>query len=305
MSYIQTVTGPIEPSALGVTSAHEHLLKDSSVIKQDPDARLHEPDVMRGEIEKYKQAGGQAMVELTCHGLNRDAAGLRELALATGLQVIAATGVYQRRFHPEWVDEMSVTALADFLEREAREGMDGTDVLPGVLGEIGTSHNVMHPAEIKVFEAAAEVHKRTGLPISTHCTLGTMAVEQLDLLERAGVDPGRVVLGHQDLRPDKDSHVALARRGAFIAYDTIGKESYQPDAVRVELIVHMLEQGLGEHVLLATDITRQSHLQQHGGRGYGFLLTNFAAQLRAAGVSDAELEQMLVHNPRRAFSIVK
>lgn len=303
MGHIMTVLGPIDPENLGPTLMHEHLFIDLAGRKQDPDTRLDDVDVACQEVALLQELGGRGLVEATCLGMGRQAEAMRQLAQRTGLHVVASTGFYQQAYHPPYVAERSAEELADMLVREVEEGLDGTAVRPGILAEIGTSRDEIRPDEAKVFRAVALTHKRTGLPISTHCTLGTMAEQQLDLLEDEGVDPGRVVLGHQDLQDNLDLHVRLARRGAVIAYDTAGKESYMPDSVRVRLITGMLEKGLQDHVVLSMDITRRSHLTAHGGYGYGHLMRSLVPALRAAAVGERELAAMLVDNPRRILTV--
>jgi len=303
MAHIMTVLGPINPAELGPTLMHEHLFIDLSGRKRDPDTILDNLEVACQEVAHLQRAGGRALVEVTCHGMGRRVDLLQEVARRTGLQVIAATGFYQQAYHPPYVAERTAEELAEMLIRECEEGMDGTPVRPGILAEIGTSKGEIRPGEAKVFRAVAIAHKATGLPISTHCTLGTMGLEQLNLLEAEGVDPSRVVIGHQDLRDDLETHVALARRGATVAYDTAGKEAYMPDAVRVRLITGMLERGLGDRVVLSMDVTRRSHLKANGGYGYSYLFDRLVPELQAAGVSDAELHLMLVENPRRILTV--
>jgi len=304
MAHIMTVLGPINPAELGPTLMHEHLFIDLSGRKRDPDTTLDNLEVACQEVAHLQRAGGRALVEVTCHGMGRRVDLLQEVARRTGLQVIAATGFYQQAYHPPYVAERTAEELAEMLIRECEEGMDGTPVRPGILAEIGTSKGEIRPDEAKVFRAVAIAHKATGLPISTHCTLGTMGLEQLNLLEAEGVDPSRVVIGHQDLRDDLETHVALARRGATVAYDTAGKEAYMPDAVRVRLITGMLERGLGDRVVLSMDVTRRSHLKANGGYGYSYLFDRLVPELQAAGVSDAELHLMLVENPRRILTVL-
>lgn len=303
MGHVMTVLGAIDPGTLGPTLMHEHLFVDLSGRKQDPDTRLDDVAAACREVALLQELGGTGLVEVTCLGMGRDAAKLKQVAERTGLQIVASTGFYQGAYHPPYVAERSEQELAEILVQEAAQGLDGTDVRPGILAEIGTSRNEITAAEAKVFRAVALAHKRTGLPISTHCTLGTMAEEQLNLLEGEGVDPRRVVLGHQDLQDDLELHVRLAKRGATIAYDTAGKEAYMPDAVRVRLILGMLARGLGDRVVLSMDITRRSHLQANGGYGYGHLLRSIIPALRTAGVSEREVAGMLVDNPRRVLTI--
>lgn len=303
MSTIMTVTGPRPASDLGPTAAHEHIFIDLSDQKQDPDARLHDSDMAERELLVFRAAGGRAIVDVTPHGLGRRPADLRALSWRTGLSIVCATGLYYGRFLPPWVATQSSEQIAETFINEAVTGIDGTGVRPGVIGEIGSGWTEISPDEAKVFRAAALAQRATGLPISTHCTGGALAEEQLDLLEAAGADPTRVIIGHQDLRADSDSHVHLARRGACVAFDTVGKEQYQSDATRARVVLTMFERGLGDHVLISCDVTRASYLRASGGGGYAHLLTGFRARLRAAGLSDREWQQLVVANPARAFAL--
>jgi phosphotriesterase-related protein len=298
-----TVTGPRPASEFGPAAAHEHIFIDLSDQKQDPDARLQDSAVAERELLAFRAAGGRAIVDVTPHGLGRRPADLRTLAWRTGLDIVCATGLYYGRFLPPWVAERSSEQIAEMFIKEALAGIDGTGVRPGVIGEIGSGRAEISPDEAKVFRAAAAAQRATGLPISTHCTGGAMAEEQLDLLEAAGADPARVIIGHQDLRADGGSHARLATRGAFVAFDTAGKEQYQSDAMRARLVLAMLERGLGDHVLISCDVTRVSYLHASGGGGYAHLLTDFRARLQAAGLSDREWQQLVVGNPARAFAM--
>lgn len=300
---IMTVTGPRPASEFGPAAAHEHIFIDLSEAKHDPGARLHDSAIAERELLAFRAVGGRAMVDLTPHGLGRRPADLRALAWRTGLSIVCATGLYYGRFLPPWVALRSSGEIAEMFINEAFAGIDGTGVRPGVIGEIGSGRTEISPDEAKVFRAAALAQRVTGLPISTHCTGGALAEEQLDLLEAAGADPARVIIGHQDLRADSDSHARLARRGAFVAFDTAGKEQYQSDEIRTRLVLTMFERGLGDHVLISRDVTRVSYLRASGGGGYAHLLTDYRARLQAAGLSDREWQQLVVANPARAFAV--
>ncbi|MGE5561622.1 MAG: phosphotriesterase [Chloroflexota bacterium] len=281
---------------------HEHLFIDLAGPKNDADARLADPAVALEELQLFRAAGGRGIVDMTPIGLGRRPEWLRQLAERTGLNIVAATGLYYERFYPQWVADRSAEELAAALISEATAGIAGTGVRPGVIGEIGSSRGAISPLEAKVFRAAALAQQATGLSIATHCTFGTMAEEQLALLEEAGADPRAVIIGHQDLRPDIPSYLRLAARGAFIAFDTAGKEQYQTDDARARLVAALFDGGYGAQVLVSCDITRQSYLKFNGGWGYVHLLSGFCDSLRAAGLGDREIAQLLIDNPARALS---
>jgi len=303
-AHIQTVLGPIAPEAWGSTLCHEHLHVDLSGHKGDPDADLTDEALVTAEAADLVTAGGRGLIEVTASGMGRDVAALRRIAAATGLHVVCATGLYYGPFLPAHVHDLSVEALADGFEQELREGIPGPGgpVRPGVIAEIGTSRGQVLPAEAKVFQAAALAQRRTGAPITTHASMGTMALEQLELLERAGADLSKVSIGHQDLNGDVQIHAQVARRGAYVQYDTVGKAAYCSDADRVRMVLAMADKGLAHRLMLSCDISRPSYLRRRGGNGYAYLLTHFLPALRAAGLPAALLDAMLVENPRRLLA---
>lgn len=304
MSVIETVLGPIPAEAWGTTLCHEHLRVCLSGHKGDPDADLADEALVTAEVADLLAAGGQCLIEVTAAGMGRDAEALRRISATTGLHVVCATGFYYGSFLPPQVHDLSMEALADLLEQELREGIPGAGgaVRPGVIAEIGTSRGQVLPVEAKLFQAAALAQRRTGAPITTHASMGTMAIEQLDLLERAGADLSRVSIGHQDLNGDVAIHAEIARRGAYVQYDTVGKAAYRSDADRVRMVLEMAERGLADRLMLSCDISRPSYLKRQGGYGYAYLLTHFLPALRAAGIAAATLDAMLVENPRRLLA---
>jgi phosphotriesterase-related protein len=179
-------------------------------------------------------------------------------------------------------------------------GVEG--VRAGVIGEIGTSAGQMLNAERKVFEAAAIVHTRTGVPIYTHTSAGTLGVEQVDLLTAAGVAPSKIAVSHMDTNPDIEYQVAVARRGAFLSYDRVGHLKFASDDIRIRLVLEMVHRGYTSQLLLSHDMARLSRLAGRGGHGYSFLVDVFLPRLRGAGVDEATLSAITVNNPRSFYA---
>jgi len=158
------------------------------------------------------------------------------------------------------------------------------------------------PAEERVLRAAAIAHQRTGLAITLHARFGQVGLAQLDILEDAGVRPDRVIVGHTDTDPDVDYHEAIAKRGAWVQYDCIrGKVALVPER-RVRYILEARRRGFLSQVLLSQDVCALSMLRAYGGTGYDFLPTTFAGTLREAGLSQEELIQLFVLDPREAVT---
>jgi phosphotriesterase-related protein len=222
---------------------------------------------------------------------------VQKAAQESGINIIHSTGFYQEKFYPVQVFRETKEQLAERMVKEIKEGIKGTDVKAEIIGEIGTSHNTWTDTERKVFEAVVLVHKETHKPITTHTTLGTLGLEQALFFKEQGVDLNRVIIGHVDLTGDFDYIFKIIKEGAYVEFDTIGKENYMSDQVRADILKKIQDLGYIDKVLLSMDITRKSHLEYQGGLGYSFLLDNFVPLLRKTGLSEESIEKMLIKNP--------
>jgi phosphotriesterase-related protein len=297
MAVIRTVRGDIEPRALGITLCHEHL-----VLSASREQTLTGDDVL-DDLWAYADRGGKAVVELTNTGMGRDVRSLRVLAEATGLHIVCGTGFYKQSHYPPVVHAASLDELMEGFVREIKEGIEETGIRAGVIGEIGTSQDRITPDEEKVLRAAARAALATGASVSTHTSFGHFALEQLTILQNEGLPSDRISIGHLDLLPDPDYHAAVAKQGAYVQYDTFGKEQYQSDSARLLCLIEMIRRGFERKILLSCDITRRSYLRKNGGWGYAYLLIDVVERLRASGLQDDVLDHLLVANPMAFLSL--
>ena len=342
---VMTVTGPVEAGELGTVLAHEHLFIDlrnqftpfddperdrvsrQSVgagnlewLRRNPYAVrdnlvLDDGDLTVDELMPFKAAGGRTVVDCTSIGIHRDAAKLEAVARQTGLQIVAGCGYYTQDTHPPDVAARSVEELAEGMCRDLEEGIDGSGVRAGIIGEIGTSHPV-HPDERKVLEASAVAFGRVPAAIYVHvypwCTAGLAAA---DLLIDRGVPPGRIVICHSDVEPDEPYILELLRRGVFVEFDNFGKE-FQPDAdergfaggmfvsdrARIELLKKLFDRGHGQQLLITNDICLKSMLHACGGLGYDHIVTNVVPMLRQEGFGEKDIGALLRESPARLLA---
>lgn len=285
----------------GYTWVHEHLHIDLSGFKNNLDCRLDQYDLICQEMKDLRALGVSNIIEMTNRYMGRNPQFMLDLMRETGINVVACTGYYQDAFFPEHVAARSVEQLAQEMVDEIVIGIDGTELKAGIIAEIGSSEGVITPLEEKVFIAAARAHIETGRPISTHTSFSTMGVEQLALLQAHGVDLSRVTVGHCDLKDNLDNILRMIDLGAYVQFDTIGKNSYYPDEKRIGMLHELRNRGLLNRVMLSMDITRRSHLKANGGNGYDYLLTTFIPQLRQSGFSQADVDTMLRDNPSQFF----
>ncbi|MET5196832.1 phosphotriesterase-related protein [Citrobacter freundii] len=285
----------------GYTWVHEHLHIDLSGFKNNLDCRLDQYDLICQEMKDLRALGVSNIIEMTNRYMGRNPQFMLDLMRDTGINVVACTGYYQDAFFPEHVAARSVEQLAQEMVDEIVIGIDGTELKAGIIAEIGSSEGVITPLEEKVFIAAARAHIETGRPISTHTSFSTMGVEQLVLLQAHGVDLSRVTVGHCDLKDNLDNILRMIELGAYVQFDTIGKNNYYPDEKRIAMLHAIRDRGLLSHVMLSMDITSRSHLKANGGNGYDYLLTTFIPQLRQSGFSQADVDMMLRDNPSKFF----
>jgi len=285
-----------------LTYMHEHLRIDLSAEKGDPDCLLDQFDLVRDELSRLSGKGLGRVVDMSCRGLGRDYGYIDRMEKETGINVIVSTGFYKDPFLPPVVGNSDIQELADLMIDDIETGAEGSNRKAQIIGEIGTSRNRITENEKKVFRAAAAAHEKTGVPVSTHTTMGTMSQEQITLLVSLGVDPARLIIGHLDLANDIDLILKGLDAGVYIEFDTIGKTSYLPDKTRIDFIKTCCERGYVRQLLLSMDITRRSHLKANNGPGYPYLVDNFLPRLLEAGISQALIDDMLIHNPDRIFS---
>jgi phosphotriesterase-related protein len=307
VAHVQTVLGPIDPADLGFTLPHEHTQIALWHIPNRWDyweLTADEP-IVTAELERYRDAGGRTLVDVTPLGMGRDPAWLARLARATGLHVVMGSGWYREAYYPPTldVDRRSVDSLADELIRDATDG----DIRPGILGEIGTDKPWLSPREERVHRAAARASKQTGLAITTHAVLSPVGLAELDVFESEGADLSRVVIGHADSYPNLAHYLEIIRRGASLEFDFLGMQ-FTPterhgEPRLLDLLVDLLHRGHADRVLLSQDVCHNSQLRQYEGNGYTYIQERFLPRLRERGVSDEEIAQMTVANPRRVLTI--
>jgi phosphotriesterase-related protein len=301
----------VAPESIGFTLPHEHTAIALWHIPSRWDYWELTPDepIIEAELGRFRAAGGSCLTDLTLPGVGRDPARLAGLSERTGLHIVMGGGWYREAYYPAEarIDGRPVDDLADELVREWTDGVAGTGVRPGILGEIGTDKPWLSPAEERVHRAVARAARRTGMAISTHAVLSDVGLAQLRIFEEEGVDPGRVVIGHADSYPSLDYYLEIVRRGANVEFDFLGM-SFTPMERKGEeriagLVRELLARGHGDRVLLSLDVCHNSQLSHYDGNGYTHLQEAFLPRLRGLGVSEAEIAGLTVANPVRILTI--
>lgn len=324
MTFVQTVLGQIAPEKLGLTLPHEHIICDSTLcrFRGASGKRPHwgsymwfdEVDVMTEELNMFRMDGGGAVVDVTCHGWGRDPLALRKISKESGVHIIACTGFYVENCMPSWMRQRTIDQLVKWIVREITVGCNARqdslvkDVRAGII-KTSVSRPLFSHFELKGLKAVAKAHIKTGMPITSHNSGsirfelegGNIGKEMLVILEGEGVDPEAVIVGHMDENPDIRNLVSIAKMGAWIQFDTIGKQHYMLDETRADLATALKERGLLGHLLISQDRNRKPMLRRYGGPGYSDVLNRFIPILRDKDWSSEDVQKLTCDNPARAL----
>jgi len=303
---IRTVRGPITAADLGLTLTHEHVLVDFIGAAEVSPSR-YDPEVVfaaaRPHLARAYERGARALFECTPAFLGRDARLLRRLSEATGLHLVTNTGLYGARknvFLPPYALTESAETLAARWIAEARDGVDGTGILPGFVKCGVDPEPTLSSVHAKLVDAAAETHLETGLTVAIHTGRGP-GIEILERLRRRGVGAEAFIWVHA--QNASDDHLATAaERGAWLGFDGLNA----PTLTRhLHLCVEMKRRGLLHRVLVSHDAGWFDPAKPNGGtfRPYETLFTEFIPLLRAKDFSEPEITQLLTVNPAAAYTV--
>ena len=295
---IRTVLGDIKKEELGATLAHEHFIVDLDRVRKDGYSFIKDVDEVAPEIRKAMDQGICAAFEVTTNDMGRDVRKLKEISEKTGLKIVCSTGFYLASYHPEWMNEATKEDVAKIYIRDLCEGIDSTSIKAGLIAEIASSPKAFEGNEKKILEAAGIAAKQTGFAVSTHTGRYT-AVETIETLLQEGVDPDKIIIGHQDLIDDSEYHLSLLKYGVNIAFDTCGKVAYMADEVRARNAKKIVEAGYGDHLVLSNDISRHTYFTTFGGSGYLAVMGSVVPLMREEGLDEDTIRKFLVDNPAR------
>lgn len=305
---IHTINGPVDIDDLELVLPHEHLFTDlrgphvPGYADGDPS---HVVQVVEPYLTEAASQGISALVECSTVGVGRNLAVLQRLAEVTPLHIVAPAGVYRYAYIPAHLRDTSESDLADLWIRELTEGMEGTSVRAGFI-KLAMSDDGPTALEVRNLKAAARASQVTGCAIASHTIGGRVALQEMDILEAAGLDLGRFIWVHAQTEPDRSILKDAAQRGAFVELDAVGAP-YQSQKELLETTLNLIEGGHIEHLLLSHDAgwynpARPDGLPDDGYRGYTALVREFIPELLKCGISDEQVRLITVSNPARAFA---
>ena len=340
---VQTVLGPVHPSELGATTTHEHLHADFSFMfrpaQDSPSQELADAPITLenlgwvrrnyysnrsnlqlmdlettiGEVRKYREVGGGAIVDATTAQIGRRPDALARISRESGVHVVMGAGFYVDAVHPGDMDERSVDDLAREIVGDVVEGVLGSGTRAGIIGEVGCTWPLA-ANERKSLSAAAIAQGETGAAILVHPGRHPDApLEILELLADGGADISRVIMGHLDRTVFEFSAVErIAESGCYLEWDLFGNEgSYYPlaeidmpsDAQRLDFMRRAVAAGHSDRIVIGQDIATRHRLVRYGGHGYGHILENIVPRMRRRGFAEDAIRAMTVGNPARILAL--
>jgi phosphotriesterase-related protein len=303
MRHLYTTLGPLQAQDLGMILPHEHVFVDLRTPDAPGYAEAEAADVvalMAPQIEAIKALGVTALVECSTGGVGRRADLDLAVSRATDFPIVVPTGNYREPWIPAWVREASETQLADWMLAELADGIEATGYKAGWI-KLSAGDDGITGLEARILRAAVTAAKETGAAIGSHTIKGRVVMDQLDIIEQAGGRADRFISIHTQAEPDFAMHKAVAARGAWIEYDHIGSV---PDEEIVTMVLRALEAGLERQLLLSHDRGWYDPALPRGGKPkpYTVLSESIVPKLRAQGVGEETIVQLMHTNPFEAFA---
>lgn len=310
MTTVQTITGAVDTAELGFTLMHEHVYVLTEGLYAnwphlwDREARL------RMAVEKLAEAkehGVATMVDLTVMGLGRDVTLVREAARRSGMQIIAATGLYTYNELPRHLEPRDADYLAALFVHDIENGIQDTGARAAIL-KCATDEPGVTAGVEKVLRAVARAHRQTGVPISTHTHAASKrGLDQQRIFREEGVDLSRVIIGHSGDTEDVAYLEELMAAGSYIGMDRFGLHQFLPTERRVAVIAELCRRGHAQRMVLSHDTMcaidwfpeeLRASLPDYN---YLHIPDVVVPDLRSAGIPDDDIKAMTVGNPKRIF----
>ena len=335
---IQTVTGLIEPSDLGPTLMHEHVVVDftppaarAAADSADPitlqnvwqmnydwhdapgNRRMLDREVGVREMQKMMADGGRSVVEVSTHPMILDPQGLVEVSRRSGVHMVRGCGRYLEEFMTADDLDRDADDLVSDIVGEVDKGDADSGPRAGIIGEIGCSWP-WTAAERRSMQAAVISQQQTGAALTIHPGRSPEApFEILDFIASAGADLPRTVMDHIDRRLfEIDSILRLAESGMTLEFDTFGWETSRfshgsdldlsSDGCRLTAIKALIDRGHRDQIVIAHDICQRTRQMEFGGHGYGHIYRNILPMMRRRGFADDDIDAMLIRNPARLLA---
>ncbi len=365
MKTVMTVRGPVAPDEMGFTSMHEHVLTNADFYMEEYVPVLGEPPacvfpsapqdpvrmedlaylnhgyfarnhdnwdlsdetLMMAEVSDFHACGGGTILECSAPGIRGDVSGLKRISRATGVHIVASTGLYAEKSWPARFLDASVPQFMAWMMDEIENGIDGTGIRPG---QIKVASNANTEAQLDFLRAASQVSADTGIMVTAHLGVGTNQEDShlvYKTLLESGMSPehllmchfhGKVQITSLDMlldnaaawAPQLDYAREVLDQGINICFDCFGQtwdtealgSVADADVYKIAAIYQLVNEGYGEQIVIGTDVFLKIMTRRYGGHGYVRLQNYVVPTLQRIGVSDAIIARLTVTTPARLLA---
>src|SRR5437763_6342486 len=322
MATVETIGGRIDVEQLGLTLIHEHFFSsDEAVSIQWPHVRDRdrEYELALESAQAVRGHGVRTVVEPTAMLLGRDIPALQRLALDTDLQLVVCTGVYTYDHLPQFLLNRSEDFIASLFVHDIETGIQGTDVKAAFIKCAADEPGVNERIE-KVHRAAARASVRTGAPIMAHSRpASNTGPRQVEIFLEEGVAPEKIQIAHTGDTDDLEYIEGLLEQGVYIGLDRYGLDIFLAREKRDATATELLKRGYEEQMFLSQDFDIPiangldwyppevvEQLEASGAANdwsMTFLFESVIPTLKEGGMSDEQLQTMMVENPKRWLGV--
>ena len=305
---IRTILGDIDPEDLGYTMPHEHLLDEPAIGGfNDLDHQLNDYDKAKEILIEYKNIGGNSIGEASTKHWGRKTKEIAQLSKEIGINIICCSGYLceSQCDMDTWINNKTIDELEKEMLDEVLEGMDDTSYKAGWI-KAGTSYNYISQREEKILRAAARASIKSGAPVHTHTSVGTMGLEQIQIMKEEGLDLNHFCLAHVSRNPDYYYHKKMLEQGVYLIYDGPGKAKYYTDEVLIELLRKLVNDGYEDRLMLSNDMGKKTHHKVYGyGPGWSYIKEIFIPRLLDEGFKEETIHKFMYENPARFYTMYK
>lgn len=317
--FIMTVTGKLFEKELGFVLPHEHVVTDFIGAEKVDQPQYKQAEVFNKLMPLLKQVKGRGvnlMIECTPAYIGRDVRLLRNLSKASGVHIVTNTGYYAAsnfKFLPKHAYTETSKNLATRWLMEWENGIEGTGIRPGFI-KLGVNNGPLQPVEIKIVEAAALAHLKSGLKIGIHTGNNKAAYEELAILNRNGVDGKALIWIHAQNDKDDEARIKLAKGGVWISLDgvnpkddTIARYSATIQRFKKEGLLHKLLISHDDGFAVNKDARGVNLSLYDNGNTipYSSIFEKLKPALLKDGLSESDLLTLITKNPIEAFNVRK
>jgi phosphotriesterase-related protein len=310
MPKVESALGPIDVEDIGMCLMHEHIIIADWDMRSNYDDYVDiEKEVPKAveSLTKARERGVKTIVDLTPVNLGRDIRSIQAVSQAAGVNVICPTGFYWTE--EPWMHGWDAEYLSKYMIRDITSGILDTGIKAGII-KCATDHTGVDDFNKKLLQASAIAHRETGTPISTHTTIAnTSARDQVSAFLEFGVDMSRVVIGHLGDSTDIDYLEEILGSGCFIGMDRFGLEAMLPSDDRVRTVATLCDKGYAGQMVVSHDACSfqdffdGEYIEKFAPNWcYEHVPRDVLPALIAAGVSQTDIDTMMVGNPKKVFS---